>query len=101
MVFLEIDSPLIIESGSSVNINEEISSQYSQNVEDKIFMAADPFCKFTKAIGAEVDKSAKGLGIRSARYTMLTDNQFVKIIKEEDDTGTCEISAAESFINNI
>lgn len=36
MVFLEIDSPLIIESGSSVNINEEISSQYSQNVEDKI-----------------------------------------------------------------
>ena len=64
-------------------------------------MAADPFCEFTKAIGAEVDKSAKGLGLRSVRYTMLADNQFIKTIKEEDDTGTCEISAAESFIKNI
>ena len=35
----------------------------SQNVKDKIFMAGDPFCKFTKSIGAEVDKSEKGLGI--------------------------------------
>ena len=72
-----------------------------QKVEDKIFMAADPFCEFTKAIGAEVDKSAKGLGLRSVRYTMLADNQFIKTIKEEEDTGTCEISAAESFIKNI
>ena len=37
-----------------------------QNVQDKIFMAADPFCNFTRLIGAEVDKSAKGLGIRSS-----------------------------------
>ena len=36
VVFLEIDSPLLIEAGSSVSINEEISIQYSQNVEDKI-----------------------------------------------------------------
>ena len=41
------------------------------NVGDKILMTADPFLNFTKAIGAEVDKSARGLGIRSNRYTML------------------------------
>ena len=34
-------------------------------VSNKIFMVGDPFCKFTKAIGAEVDKSQKGLGMRS------------------------------------
>ena len=73
----------------------------SQNVQDKIFMAADPFCKFTKLIGAEVDKSEKGLGIRSVRYTMLVENKIVKKIKEEEDTGVCEISAAENFIKDI
>ena len=72
-----------------------------QNVQDKIFMAADPFCEFTKLIGAAVDKSEKGLGIRSTRYTMLVDNEIIKIIKEENDTGVCEISAAENFIKNI
>ena len=73
----------------------------SQKVEDKIFMAADPFCKFTKAIGAEVDKSSKGLGVRSTRYTMLVENEVVKKIKEEKDTGACELSAAENFILDI
>ena len=44
----------------------------NQNAGSKIFMAGDPFLKFTKAIGAEVDKSEKGLGIRSVSYTHLT-----------------------------
>ena len=73
----------------------------NQNVQDKIFMAADPFCKFTKSIGAEVDKSEKGLGVRSVRYTMLVENRIIKKIKEEIDTGVCEISAAENFIKDI
>ena len=71
------------------------------NVGDKIIMMGDPFLNFTKSIGAEVDKTAKGLGIRSARYTMLVDNEIVKKIKEEEDTGICEISSADSFINDI
>ena len=73
----------------------------SLKVENKIFMAADPYCKFTKLIGAEIDRTDKGLGFRSARYTMLIENNVVKVIKEEEDTGTCEISAAENFIKNI
>ena len=73
----------------------------SQNVKGKVFMAADPFYEFTKLIGADVDKFAKGLGIRSTRYTMLLENEIVKKIQEEKDTGTCEISAAENFIKNI
>jgi peroxiredoxin len=73
----------------------------SQNVRGKVFMAADPYCKFTKLIGAEIDKSSKGLGVRSVRYTMLVENEIVKKIKEEKDTGVCEISAAENFIKNI
>tara|TARA_B110001452_G_scaffold140502_1_gene116838 strand:- start:386 stop:871 length:486 start_codon:yes stop_codon:yes gene_type:complete len=73
----------------------------NQKVEDKIFMIADPYCKFTKLIGAEIDRTDRGLGLRSARYTMLIENNIVKVIKEEEDTGTCEVSAAENFIKDI
>ena len=73
----------------------------SQKIENKIFMAADPYCEFTKLIGAEIDRTEKGLGMRSTRYTMLADNNVVQVIKEEKDTGACEISAAENFIKDI
>jgi peroxiredoxin len=72
-----------------------------QKVQDKVFMAADPFCDFTKAIGAEIDRTTTGLGIRSARYTMLIENEVIKKIEEEENAGTCEISAAENFIKDI
>ena len=72
-----------------------------QKVENKIFMASDPYCEFTKLIGAEIDRTDRGLGVRSSRYTMLVENNQVKMIKEEEDTGICEISAAENFIKEI
>ena len=72
-----------------------------QNVGSKILMAGDPFLYFTKAIGAEVDKSEKGLGIRSNRYTMLVENGEIKKIVEEKETATCELSSAENFLNSI
>ena len=73
----------------------------NQNVGNKVFMAADPYCEFTKSIGAEIDRTEKGLGMRSARYTMLVEQNVIKNIKLEEDTGHCEISAAENFIKEI
>ena len=70
-------------------------------VENNIVMLADPFLNFTKSIGAEVDKSGRGLGIRSNRYTMLLEDGIVKKIEEEKETATCELSAAENFLNKI
>ena len=71
------------------------------NVGKKILMMGDPFLNFTKAIGADVDKSARGLGIRSNRYTMLIDDLKVVKLQEEKDTGSCEISAAENFLKLV
>ncbi len=68
------------------------------NVDNKIIMIGDPFLNFIKAIGAEVDKSERGMGMRSNRYTMLVENMKVIKLKEEKETGTCEISAAENFL---
>ena len=71
------------------------------NVGNKIMMLGDPFCEFTKLMGLETDKSAKGLGIRSSRYTMLVDEGKIKKISVEKDTGECEISSAEKFLEEI
>ena len=73
----------------------------NQNAGSKIFMAGDPFLKFTKAIGAEVDKSEKGLGIRSNRYTMLVEDGKLKKVEEEKETASCELSSAENFLKSI
>ena len=86
----------------SVNDPFVMNAWGNQNkVGDKIIMAGDPFLNFTKSIGAEVDKSGRGLGIRSNRYTMLVDNLKVMKIQEEKDTGVCEISAAENFLELV
>ena len=73
----------------------------SHNVGDKIIMMADPFLNFTKSIGADIDKSARGLGIRSNRYAMLIENLKLVKLQEEDDASVCEISAAQNFLNLV
>tara|TARA_Y100001958_G_C21079636_1_gene436421 strand:- start:416 stop:904 length:489 start_codon:yes stop_codon:yes gene_type:complete len=73
----------------------------NQNVGTKILMVGDPFLKFTKGIGAEVDKSEKGLGVRSNRYTMFVDDGVVKKIEVEKETASCQLTAAERFLNTI
>ena len=52
-------------------------------------------------LGAEIDRTERGLGFRSTRYTMLIEDNIIKKIKAEEDTAQCEISAAENFIKNI
>ena len=71
------------------------------NAKDKILMLSDPYCKFTKSIGAEINRNEKGLGMRSSRYTMLVEEGIVSKIKEESETAVCEISAAENFLKEI
>ena len=71
------------------------------NVGEKVLMMGDPFLNFTKAIGADVDKSGRGLGVRSNRYTMLIDNLKVVKLREEKETGSCEVSAAKNFLELV
>ena len=85
-----------------VSVNDPfVMNAWGKNhkVEGKITMIGDPFLNFTKSIGADIDKSPRGLGIRSSRYTMLIDNLKVVKLREEKETGSCEISAAENFLN--
>jgi len=90
IICISVNDPFVMNSWGKEN-----------NVDNKIIMMGDPFLNFTKAIGAEVDKSGRGLGIRSSRYTMFIDDMKVIKLQEEKDTGSCEISAAENFLKLI
>ncbi len=90
IICISVNDPFVMDAWGKAN-----------NVGNNILMLADPFIIFTKAISAEVNKSGRGLGIRSNRYAMLIDNLKVLNIKEEADTGTCEVSSAENFLKLV
>ena len=71
------------------------------NIGDKIKMLSDPYLLFTKAIGAEVDRNSKGMGIRSNRYVMVIENLEVLNIQVENETKECGLTSAESILNNL
>jgi peroxiredoxin len=53
----------------------------------KIQMLADGSAEFAKKIGLEVDLTARGLGVRSRRYSMIVQDGVVKSLNIEEGTG--------------
>ena len=73
----------------------------ANNTRDKIKMLSDPYLLFTKAIGAEVDRNSKGMGIRSNRYAMVIQNLEVLNIQVEKETKQCGLTSAESILKTL
>lgn len=71
-----------------------------QNTGDKVTMLADGSGDFTKAIGMEFDLSARGLGVRSQRYSMLVEDGVVKTINLEKP-GAFEVSDANTLLAQL
>jgi peroxiredoxin len=73
----------------------------SQNVADKVMMLADGSGEFAKALGLELDMRARGLGVRSQRYSMLVDNGTVKTLNIEAQPGQVEASGADAMLKAL
>ena len=71
----------------------------ANNIGNSIKMLSDPYLLFTKAIGAEVDRNAKGMGIRSNRYTMVIENLKILNVQVEKETKLCSLSSAETILD--
>ena len=87
---LSVNDPYVMHGWGEIN-----------NTGDKIKMLSDPYLLFTKAIGAEVDRNAKGMGIRSNRYLMVIENFTVVNIHVEKETKECGLTSAENLLNNL
>lgn len=71
-----------------------------QNAGDRIQMIADGSGDFTKAVGLDWDMSARGLGHRSQRYSMVLDDGVVTHLNLEEP-GKFEVSDAETMLRAL
>jgi peroxiredoxin len=67
-----------------------------QNAE-RIMMVADGSADLTRAMGLELDLSARGLGVRSDRYAMIVDDGEVTLLNREAP-GKLEVSDADTIL---
>jgi peroxiredoxin len=63
-------------------------------------MMADGSGVFTKALGLELDLTAKGLGVRSQRYSMLVTDGVIKQLNLENGGGF-DVSSAEKLLAQL
>jgi peroxiredoxin len=63
-------------------------------------MMGDGSAAYTKALGLEFDLTAKGLGMRCQRFSMLVDNGAVKTLNIEAP-GKYEVSDAETMLKQL
>ncbi len=71
-----------------------------QHADGKVRMMGDGSALFTKALGLELDLTAKGLGMRCQRFSMLVDNGVVKVLNIEAP-GKYEVSDAETMLKQM
>jgi peroxiredoxin len=68
-----------------------------QKTQGKVRMMADGSAAYTRALGLELDLTARGMGVRSQRYAMLVEDGVVKALNVEAP-GKFEVSDAGSML---
>jgi glutaredoxin/glutathione-dependent peroxiredoxin len=68
-----------------------------QKTQGKIRMMADGSAAFTKAIGLELDLTARGMGVRMNRFSMLVQDGVVKTLNLEGP-GKFEVSGGDVMV---
>ncbi|RQP26735.1 peroxiredoxin [Piscinibacter terrae] len=71
-----------------------------QKTSGKVRMMADGSAEWTKALGLTLDLTAKGMGVRSQRFSMLVDNGVVKTLNIEAP-GKFEVSNVETMLKQV
>jgi peroxiredoxin len=71
-----------------------------QKTAGKVRMMADGSADFAKATGLTLDLSARGMGLRSNRYSMLVVDGVVKTLNVEAP-GKFEVSNAETLLEQV
>jgi glutaredoxin/glutathione-dependent peroxiredoxin len=71
-----------------------------QGVDGKVTMVSDGSAALTKALGLELDLTARGMGVRSQRYALVVDDGKVTHVAVEAPGGF-EVSKAEAILAAI
>jgi len=71
-----------------------------QKSNGKVRMMADGSAAYTKALGLELDLTARGMGVRCQRFSMLVDNGVVKTLNIEGP-GKFEVSGGDTMLKQL
>ena len=71
-----------------------------QKTAGKVRMMADGSADFARATGLTLDLTARGMGVRSQRYSMLVQDGVVKALNVEKP-GSFEVSSAEAILKAL
>src|SRR4051812_7719390 len=71
-----------------------------QHAGDKVRMLADGSAEYTKALGLELDLTARGMGVRCQRFSMLVDDGVVKALNIEAP-GKFEVSGGDAMLAQL
>lgn len=71
-----------------------------QKTDGKVRMMGDGSAAYTKSLGLELDLTARGMGVRCQRYSMLVDNGVVKTLNIEAP-GKFEVSDAGTMLKQL
>ena len=71
-----------------------------QKAAGKVRMMGDGSATFTKALGLELDLTARGMGVRCQRFSMVVDDGVVKSLNIEAP-GKYEVSDAETMLKQL
>jgi peroxiredoxin len=71
-----------------------------QNVGDKVMMLADGSADFAEKMGLGLDLTARGMGKRTQRYSMVVEDGVIKQLNVEQ-AGQFEVSSAEHMLGQI
>lgn len=66
----------------------------------KVRMIADGSALYTKALGVDMDLTARGMGVRSQRYAMIIEDGVVKAFNLEA-AGKFEVSGADKMLAQL
>lgn len=66
----------------------------------KVRMLGDGSALWTKSLGLELDLTARGMGVRSQRYSMLVEDGVVKSLNVEGP-GKFEVSDADTMLKQL
>lgn len=71
-----------------------------QHAQGKVRMLGDGSATWTKAMGLELDLTARNMGVRSQRYAAIIDDGVIKALAVEEP-GAFEVSSAEAMLKHL
>jgi glutaredoxin/glutathione-dependent peroxiredoxin len=87
IVCLAVNDPFVLKAWGAIS-----------GAGDEIDFLSDGLAELTRALGLELDASARGLGIRSQRYAMIVEDGVVRALMVDDVPSKAEASSARAIL---